>query len=171
VAEPAVTVGRITKAHGVHGEVAVENHSDNPDRWVPGAVVFGTDGDELTVRTVRPHGPRLLVTFEAIEDRTAAERLVGSTLQVPESWLPSLPEGSWWSYEATGCVVRTESGRTLGTVAEVLAYPAHDLWRVVDDEGGETLIPAVDAFIVSVDLAGRSAVVREVPGLTAPEPS
>ena len=169
--EPAVTVGRITKAHGVRGEVAVENRSDNPDRWAPGAVVFDEAGRSLTVRAVRPHGPRLLVTFEEIEDRTAAQGLVGVTLQVPESWLPTLPEGSWWSYEATGCVVRTESGRTLGTVAEVLAYPAQDLWLVVADDGSETLIPAVDAFIVSVDLAGRSAVVRDVPGLTAPGPT
>jgi 16S rRNA processing protein RimM len=169
VEEPAVTVGRITKAHGVHGEVAVENRSDNPDRWAPGAVVFDDRGRAFTVRSVRPHGPRLLVTFEGIEDRTDAERLTGTTLQVPESWLPSLPEGTWWSYEAAGCVVRTESGRELGTVEEVLAYPAQDLWRVVDAEGVETLIPAVDAFIVSVDLAGRSAVVRDVPGLTAPE--
>jgi 16S rRNA processing protein RimM len=171
VEEPAVTVGRITKAHGVRGEVAVENRSDNPDRWIPGAVVFDEQGRSLTVRSVRPHGARLLVTFEGIADRTSAERLQGASLQVPESWLPSLPEGSWWSFEATGCVVRTESGRELGTVAEVLAYPAQDLWRVVDEEGAETLIPAVDAFIVSVDLAGRSAVVRDVPGLTAPEPS
>jgi 16S rRNA processing protein RimM len=169
VEEPAVTVGRITKAHGVHGEVSIENHSDNPDRWVPGAVVFDERGREFTVRSVRPHGPRLLVTFEGVDDRNDAEGLTGTTLQVPESWLPSLPEGSWWSYEATGCVVRTESGRELGTVEEVLAYPAQDLWRVVDAEGVETLIPAVDAFIVSVDLAGRSAVVRDVPGLTAPE--
>jgi 16S rRNA processing protein RimM len=171
VEEPAVAVGRIVKAHGVHGEVAVENRSDNPDRWVPGAVVFDERGRSLTVRSVRPHGSRLLVTFEGIEDRTAAERLHGTTLQVPESWLPPLPEGSWWSYEATGCVVRTESGRELGTVVEVLAYPAQDLWRVVDEEGIETLIPAVDAFIVSVDLAGRSAVVRDVSGLTAPDPT
>jgi 16S rRNA processing protein RimM len=171
VDEPAVTVGRITKAHGVHGEVAVENRSDNPDRWSPGSVVFHPDGRSFTIRTVRPHGPRLLVTFEEIDDRTAAQRLVGTTLEVPESWLPPLPDGSWWSYEATGCVVRTESGRVLGTVAEVLAYPAQDLWRVVRDEGAETLIPAVDAFIVSVDLERREAVVRDVPGLTAPGPS
>ena len=92
--EPAVTVGRIAKAHGVHGEVAVENRSDNPDRWVPGAVVFDEDGRSYTVRTVRPHGPRLLVTFDEVEDRTAAERLAGRTLQVPESWLPELPEGA-----------------------------------------------------------------------------
>jgi 16S rRNA processing protein RimM len=171
VDEPAITVGRITKAHGVHGEVAIENRSDNPDRWAPGAVVFDDAGRAFTVRAVRPHGPRLLVTFEEIEDRTAAQGLVGVTLQVPESWLPPLPEGSWWSYEATGCVVHTESGRSLGTVAEVLAYPAQDLWRVVADDGSETLIPVVDAFILSVDLAGRSAVVRDVPGLTAPGPT
>src|SRR4029079_18283348 len=114
MAEPAVTVGRITKAHGVHGEVAVENHSDNPDRWVPGAVVFSGDGRELTVRTVRPHGPRLLVTFEDVEDRSAAEGLTGSALGVPESWLPSLPEGSWWAAEATRGDVRDESRRNRG---------------------------------------------------------
>ena len=171
MSEPTVAVGRITKAHGVHGEVAVENRSDNPDRWVPGSIVFGPAGRALTVRTVRPHGARLLVTFDGIEDRTAAERLIGADLLVPEDWLPPLPEGSWWSYEPTGCTVRTESGRVLGTVAEVLAYPAHDLWRVVDDAGTETLIPVVDAFVVSVDLSGRTAVVRDVPGLTAPEPA
>ena len=49
----------------------------------------------------------------------------------------------------------------------MLAYPAQDLWRVVDEDGTETLIPVVDAFIVSVDLSGRTAVVRDVPGLTA----
>ena len=171
MAEPTVAVGRITKAHGVHGEVAVESRSDNPDRWVPGSIVFDPAGRALTVRAVRPHGARLLVMFEEIEDRTAAQGLVGTDLLVPEDWLPSLPEGSWWSYEATGCTVRTESGRVLGTVAEVLAYPAQDLWRVVDNVGTETLIPVVDAFIVSVDLSGRTAIVRDVPGLTASDPA
>jgi ribosomal 30S subunit maturation factor RimM len=52
----------------------------------------------------------------------------------------------------------------------VLAYPAHDLWRVVDDDGSDTLIPAVDAFVVSVDVDARTATVRDVPGLTAPDP-
>jgi ribosomal 30S subunit maturation factor RimM len=54
-------------------------------------------------------------------------------------------------------------------VEEVLAYPAHDIWRTIDEHGVETLIPAVEAFVVSVDAAARSAVVRDVPGLTAPD--
>ncbi len=167
--EPAIAVGRVTKAHGVRGEVAVQNRSDNPDRWMPGAVVFDNAGRALTVRAVRPHGDRLLVTFEEIPDRTAAEQLVGQELVVPESWLPALPAGEWWAFQIEGVAVVTEAGRELGTVAEVMDYPAHDLWRIVDAAGHETLLPAVDAFVVSVDLDARRAVVRDVAGLTDEE--
>ena len=168
--EPTVTVGRIAKPHGVRGEVSVQNRSDNPERWIPGSVVFDATGRTYTVRTVRPHGERLLVTFDEIADRTAAEVLAGTELVVPESWLPELPEGRWWSHEVEGLRVVTESGRVLGTLEEVLPYPAQDLWRIVADDGSETLVPAVDDLVVSVDIAGGHAVVRDLPGLTAPEP-
>jgi 16S rRNA processing protein RimM len=170
VEEPTIAVGYVTRAHGIRGEVAVEDRSDNPQRWTTDAVVFDDTGRPLTVRAVRPHGGRLLVTFDEITDRTSAQTLAGRTLMIPESWLPPLADGQWWSFQVEGCVVTTESGRSLGSVREVLAYPAHDLWRVVDDDGSDTLIPAVDAFVVSVDVDARTATVRDVPGLTAPDP-
>jgi 16S rRNA processing protein RimM len=167
--EPTVAVGRIVKAHGVHGEVALENRSDNPDRWLPGSVVLDGSGRLLTVRAARPHQSRLLVTFEEVSDRTAAEALVGATLVVPESWLPDLDDGQWWAFEAQGLEVRTEDGRELGRVQEVLAYPAHDLWRIVAPDGAEVLLPVVDDLLVDVDVDRGVAVVRALPGLTAPE--
>jgi len=169
VDEPTVTVGRIAKPHGVRGELSVQNRSDNPERWVPGAVFFDARGRTYTVGHVRPHGERLLVTFEEIGDRTAAEAVAGTELLIPESWLPELPEGRWWSHQVEGLTVVTESGRPLGTIDEVLPYPAQDLWRVVADDGVETLLPAVDDLVVSVDIAGGRAVVRDLPGLTAPD--
>jgi 16S rRNA processing protein RimM len=169
VDEPAIAVGRVTKAHGIRGEVAVQNRSDNPERWQPGAVVFDAAGRTLTVTTVRPHRERLLVTFQEIADRTAAEPLVGQELFVPESWLPALAAGEWWAFQIEGLAVVTEAGRELGTVVEVLDYPAHDLWRIVDADEHETLLPAVEAFVVSVDLDARRAVVRDVAGLTDDE--
>jgi 16S rRNA processing protein RimM len=168
VDEPTIAVGRIAKAHGVRGEVAVENRSDNPDRWAPGSVMFDETGRTFTVGSVRPHGDRLLVAFDEVPDRTAAEALAGTTLVVPESWLPALRDGEWWAYAAEGLRVRTEDGRTLGSVREVLHYPAQDLWRIVAEDGNEILLPAVDELIVSIDLDGRDAVVRSLPGLTAP---
>ena len=166
--EPTIAVGRIVKAHGVRGEVAVENRSDNPDRWAPGSVMFDETGQRFTVCSVRPHGDRLLVMFDEVLDRTAAEALAGTTLVVPESWLPALAEGEWWAYAAEGLRVQTEDGRSLGSVREVLHYPAQDLWRIVADDGAEILLPVVDALIVSVDLEDGRAVVRSLPGLTAP---
>jgi ribosomal 30S subunit maturation factor RimM len=68
-----------------------------------------------------------------------------------------------------GFQVTTESGRALGTIAEVLPYPAQDLWRVVAEDGSETLIPAAQELVVSVDIGDGRAVVRDLPGLTAPE--
>lgn len=167
--EPTVVVGVVTRAHGVRGEVAIENRSDNPERWVAGAVVGTPDGRTLTVAAVRPHGGRLLVTFDGVADRTAAEALRGAELSVPRSWLPPLGEGEWWPHQIEGCRVLTEAGRDLGVVAEVVFNPANDLWVAVDDAGAETLVPALKDLLVEVDVVAKRIVVREVPGLTTPE--
>jgi 16S rRNA processing protein RimM len=168
VDEPTVVVGIVTTAHGLRGEVAVQNRSDNPDRWRAGGRVLLEDGRELAIEHARPHGRRLLVKFTGIDDRGAAEGLRGATLVVPGSWLPPLPEGEWWFHEVVGCEVRTEGGRRLGVVTEVIANPANDLWVTVDD-GRETLIPALADVLIEVDVGERRIVVRDVPGLTAPE--
>lgn len=168
--EPTIHVGRITKAHGVRGEVLVLPFTDNPDRFADDATVFAPGGRELTVRASRLHGGRLIVSFEGVDDRTAAEALRGSDLVVPESWLPELQAGEWWPHQLTGCEVVTESGRSLGTITDVIPNPANDLWVARDpDTGAETLVPALRDVLVDVDVAGRRVTVRDVPGLTAPE--
>lgn len=167
--EPTVVVGLVTKAHGLRGEVAVQNRSDNPDRWIPGSVVFTEAGRPLTVRTVRPHGERLIVTFDEVPDRDGAEGLRGVTLQVPKTWLPELGDDEWWPHDLEGCRVVTEMGRQLGVIAEVIANPANDLWVAVSDGGEETLVPALKDLLVEVDIAGKRILVRDVPGLTAPD--
>ena len=169
MAEPTVVVGRVTKAHGLRGEVAVRASSDNPERFVVGALVFLEDGRELRVRSLRSGGGRLLIAFDGVDDRSAAEALRGSALVVPRSMLPALPEGEYWPHELQGCAVVTESGRQLGAIADVVENPAHDLWVAVDDEGIETLLPATRELIVSVDVHAKRVVVRDVVGLTTPD--
>jgi len=169
VEQPTIVVGVVTKPHGIGGEVSVQSRSDNPARWAVDAIVFDTDGARYRVVGVRPHGSHLLVRFEGVEDRNAADALRGRELLVPESWLPTLPEGEWWPHQIEGCRVVTEAGRELGTVTEVVANPANDLWVAVDDTGRETLVPALEGVLRTVDVRGRRIVVRDVPGLTVPE--
>jgi 16S rRNA processing protein RimM len=62
--------------------------------------------------------------------------------------------------------MRTDAGRSLGTVTEVIHTAANDVWVAVDAAGAETLVPALRDVIVSVDVVAKLIVVREVPGLT-----
>ena len=168
VSELTVVVGHITKAHGVRGEVAIEVRSDNPERFAVGSTVY-VEGRALTIERAHAHGARLLVKFRGADDRAAAQALRGHELHVPESWLPELGDGEYWPFQIVGCEVVAESGRSLGIVSEVIANPANDLWVATDERGGETLVPAISGVIVDVDVGAGRIVVRDLPGLTAPE--
>ena len=169
--EPAVLVGRVTRAHGVKGEVAVLVLTEVPERFDPGRVVYLEDGRALRVTAARPHRGRLLVAFDGVRDRDAAEALVRRDLVVPGSASPPLPEGSYWDHELIGSEVVTESGRSLGQVRDVIHTPANDVWSAVDADGVETLVPAIVDVVTSVDVAVRRVTVREVPGLIEPRSS
>jgi len=166
--EPGLVVGKVTKAHGLRGEVTVLVLTEVPERFDPGSVLTLEDGRTLTVSGTRPDRGRLLVTFAEVADRTAAEQLGGQYLFVSRDLAPELPEGSFWPHELEGLEIVTESGRSLGEIREVVLGVANDIW-VAGAPGAGTLVPALKDVVVSVDVAGRRVVVRDVPGLTAPK--
>jgi 16S rRNA processing protein RimM len=167
--EPTVVVGRITRPHGVRGELSVMVLSEVPGRFDAGATVFLEDGRALTVATSRPHKDRVLVTFSEVTDRESADALRGAVLFVPESSSPPLAEGSWWDHQLVGSTVFTERGTELGELRQVIHTAANDVWSAVDRSGRETLIPVLRDVLVSVDVDAQRIVVREIPGLTVPE--
>jgi 16S rRNA processing protein RimM len=163
--EELLAVGRITRAHGIRGEVAVLNLTEVETRFQAGSVLRLEDGRVLTVESARPHGHRLLVKFEQVPDRTVAEALRGQVLLVPAADAPAPAAGSYWVHQVVGLEVVTDTGRSLGRVREVLHNPANDLW-VTDGPQGEMLIPALGDVVLEVDLDADRAVVREIEGLT-----
>jgi 16S rRNA processing protein RimM len=169
--EPAVAVGKITRAHGVRGEVAVLVLSEVEDRFDPGAELLAEGRGPLEIESRRHDRGRLLVKFSGVDDREAAQLLSGVYLVVPRASSPELPEGSYWPYELEGCEVSTEAGRPLGTIVDVIHTQANDVWvtRAAVDPDREVLIPALRDVVVSVDVRARQVVVRDVPGLTDEE--
>jgi 16S rRNA processing protein RimM len=157
-----LAVGRITRAHGIRGEVAVQSLTEVSDRFTPGSLLSLEDGRTLTVQSVRRHQQRLLVKFDEVIDRTDAEGLRGAVLLVSADRSPAIAETDrFWVHQVVGLHVVTEEGRSLGRIREVRANPANDLW--VTDTGA--LIPAVRAFVRDVDLSAGRVTVHEVPGL------
>ncbi len=157
-------VGRIAKAHGIQGEVAIDVVSDAPDRFAVGARVFSGDRP-LTVSASRAHQGRLLVRFDEVPDRTAAESLRGAELTIPADEARALDdEWSFYPHQLVGFAVTDETGTPLGTLTRVDESPGADLW-VVGAGDGEVLVPAVRDIVVSVDLETRTIVLRPPDGL------
>jgi 16S rRNA processing protein RimM len=164
-----VAVGRVTRAHGVHGEVSILPLTEVPERFEPGSRLLldaAAAGERsLTVATSRIHRGRPLIRFDGIADRDAAELLAGAYLFVPADASPTLPEGTYWPHELVGCQVRTVGGRTLGTLTEIVRTPANDVW-IADGDAGQILIPALRDVVLDVDRNARLVTVAEIEGLT-----
>lgn len=157
-------VGRVAKAHGIQGEVAIEVVSDAPDRFASGARVFAGDRS-LIVATSRSHQGRLLVRFDEVPDRSAAEALRGTELTIPAEEAHALEdEWSFYPHQLIGFAVTDENGTTLGTMTRVDESPGADLW-VVGARNGEVLVPAVRDIVVAVDLEKKTIVLRPPDGL------
>ncbi|MFF0145491.1 MULTISPECIES: ribosome maturation factor RimM [Amycolatopsis] len=165
-----VVVGRIAKAHGIRGELAVDVRTDAPqERFAIGAVVATKlrDGSEreLTVAAAREHSGRLLVRFEQVLTRDVAETLRGALLTVDTGALP--PTGDpeeFYDHELAGLRAELADGTVLGTVAEVVHSPAGELLEL-DVDGREVLVPFVRAIVPTVDLAGGRVVLEPPEGL------
>ncbi len=127
-------VGRITKAHGVRGEVLVALSSDRTSRLDPGSVL-ATDRGDLTVVTASRHQDRWIVQFEGLFDRDVAETWRGTVLRAE----PIDDDEGLWVHELIGSEVVLADGTTVGTIASVEANPASDL--LVLDSGA--LVPVV----------------------------
>ena len=135
-------VGRVGRAHGLRGELNVRFTSNRPERSEPGAILYAGER-RLVVAAARPHRDAMLVRFEGVVDRTAAEQLQGELLTAdPLPGPPTRDEREVWVHEVIGSRVVDDTGRVVGEVVAVEANPAHDL--LVLDDG--TLVPLV--FVV-----------------------
>jgi 16S rRNA processing protein RimM len=173
-----VVVGRIGRPHGIHGELSVELRTDEPERRFAtgvrlatqtprGAAPHGPDRPvTLTVGSTRWHQSRLLVRFEEIADRTAAERVRGLVLvtQVAADERPEDPE-EFYDHQLVGLAVRTVAGDPVGKLADVLHLPGQDVLAVRTPDGREVLVPFVAEIVPSVDVDGGVVEVDPPPGL------
>jgi 16S rRNA processing protein RimM len=171
VTDELVTIGRIVKAHGIRGEVAVDVLSDVPGRFDAGTEVQ-VGGRTAVIETSRPHQGRLLVRFAHITDRSAAELLRGRAVEAPP--VDVSDSDTYFVHELVGMSVVDDGGGSLGTVTALIELPAaagYDLLEVTRADGSTWLLPAVDDLVeIDEDHAGegRIRVIDPPEGLLQP---
>jgi 16S rRNA processing protein RimM len=147
-------VGRITKAHGLRGDVLVDYTSDRHERMTAGTALRTADG-ELVIATASRFQDRWRVRFVGVDDRNAAEALRGVVLLAEA--LPVGHDDELWVHQLIGAELVDIHGTSYGRVESVIPNPASDLLALEDGR----LVPA--AFVT--DHAAGCVVVDVPPGL------
>ncbi|MDA8196221.1 MAG: ribosome maturation factor RimM [Actinomycetota bacterium] len=147
-------IGRIHKAHGIRGEVAVSLTSNREERRRRGSVVI-VEGKELVISSVKELHERFIFGFDGITDRNQAETLSGKVMFAA----PIDDDGELWVHEMIGCTVVDQGGTERGLVEGVLANPASDLLELSTG----FLVPL--AFVSRVDGDSKRVFVEVPDGL------
>jgi 16S rRNA processing protein RimM len=151
---PAVRIGWIGRAHGIHGETTLEDCALSPAELL-GIREFtwrGRDGGTLplALAAARAAHARLIVRFEGVEDRDAAAALGLGELLADTRRLPDPGPGMAYAFQLIGLAVDTVEGRRLGRLETILPTGANRVFVVQGER--EWLVPATDDVVRRVDL-------------------
>lgn len=162
-----ITLARVVKTQGRHGEVAAEMHSDAPGRFAAGMKLLvlpklqnedektQPSRRELEVEELWPHKGLIVLKFRGVDSMNDAELLIGAELQVPGAERADLEAG--WTYvsDLVGCTV-LDHGREIGRIEDVqFGAGEAPLLIVADDAGKKFDVPFAEAYLERVDIAQR----------------
>jgi 16S rRNA processing protein RimM len=164
-------VGRIARAQGRHGEVAVEPWTSAPERITRLSRVYlkgeGELASCLTIESARIHKGRPVLKFSGIAAIREAESLRGRELRILESDLERLPEGTYYQYQIRGLTVKDSVRGEIGVVENVLETGGTDLLVVRGGDGEETLVPLCREIVKNIDPARGSVDIEAPEGLVS----
>jgi len=137
-----VALAAVAGAHGVKGELRLKLFADSVDSLARHSH-FQVGGRELALKDIKGGGKTAIARFEGISDRSAAEALRGSLVEIEREQLPPLEPGEYYHSDLIGLPCVDEGGRALGIVVAVENFGAGDLLEV-ERAGKRSLIPFRD---------------------------
>jgi 16S rRNA processing protein RimM len=150
-----IPVGRITKPHGVRGELKVHPFTQSPENLKRYATLFlFRDGDNEYIPFVREkvrfQAKSVIIKLKGCDDRTQAEALVGCQVLIEKNELPAPGKDEFYLYQLEGKQAIDIKGKHIGTVTSVLVGHGQSLLQI-DRDGKEVLVPLVAEFLVQRD--------------------
>ena len=147
--ETRISVGYVRRAHGIKGDVIVRPLTDHDGRYQVGAILVSDEKAprSFTVARSQPHNDGLLIHFDGVGTRDAAEALQGVTFTISSSERRRLGEDEYWPDDLEGLVAITPDGTHLGVVAGVVLGVAQDRLVIATENGHEVEVPFVTELV------------------------
>lgn len=162
-----ISVGYVRRAHGIKGDVIIRPLTDHLGRYQAGASLQSDEDPpgRYVVRSSQQHSDGLLVRFEGISSRDAAEALQGVTFTIGPDERRTLGNDEYWPDDLEGLVAIDRDGTHLGVVSGVILGAAQDRLVVATEDGREVEVPFVAEIVAEIHPSMAHVVIDAPEGL------
>lgn len=151
-----VELGRVEKPHGLKGELCIELYVGSPSFFEGLRRMYlrlpGKKPKPCHIQAWRPHQRRILLLVDRCQGRDQAETWRGAEVLARKKDLPALDEDMFLTEELLGLPVLHVNGHRIGVLDDIQDMAGQEIWFIRDQDGLEILLPAVEEFIVEIDL-------------------
>lgn len=169
ISQEKVLIGKVGSPVGIKGEFRVNLYSQDSGNLKEGKVLLLERAEKSVsgaIEKVRYQKDKPVVRLKGIEDRNAAEDIRGMDISIYAKDMEELPEGEHYVRDLIGCRVVdiAQGGAEIGVLKDVIQNTAQSILDVSTADGKQVLIPAVDAFLRSIDEEAGVIEVELIPG-------
>jgi len=148
-----VTIAKVTKTQGRHGEVAAALLTSFPERFAERKRLFALSADgkerhELSLEDHWFHKGQVVLKFAGIDSISDAEPLKGCEIQVPQEERARLEDDSIYVSDLAGCTVYS-AGREIGKIEDV-QFGSGEAPLLVIKGAKEYLVPFAAEYVEKV---------------------
>lgn len=162
--ENLLEIGKVVNTHGIRGELKIQPWCDDPIIFNE-LDYFYIGGEKFDIKGCRLHKNCVLAAVSGINDINAAELLRNKIVTVEREALGELPEGTYYIADLLGLIVKTDDGRVLGEIEDVIATGSNDVYQVRREGKKPALIPVTDEVVKDVNIDGGYVTVTLMKGL------
>ncbi|WP_103980966.1 ribosome maturation factor RimM [Helcococcus massiliensis] len=158
-----IKVGKIINTHAIKGELKIDTLSKETfDRGV--TYYIGKSDEKFEVENVRSHKGYSIVKFKDYNNINDVLKFKGMDIYIEEDDLADLEEDEYYIKDLIGLDIYS-SDEKIGVLEDIYEYLANDVYLVRANDGSKMLIPAVDEFILEVNLEYKFIKVKLIEGM------
>lgn len=158
-------IGQIISVVGIKGELKVYPYTDLPNSF--------ENFDEVIIENVtykiekarRKSDNIVILKLFGIDDRNTSETFRQKFIFINKKDIKPLEEGSYYIHNLVGLEVDTIEGKNVGKLVDVIQNKSQDLYEIQMENGETFLLPAIEEFIINIDLENRKMIIKLIEGL------
>lgn len=159
--------GKVNNTHGLNGYIKFDPWFDSFDTALKIKTLYIQMKDEyrpIKIEKSAVHQNILLMKLEGYDDFDNAVKLKNKILYCNRDDI-ELTDGSHFIADMIGLnVIDADSGKVYGVLKDVLNHGASDIYEIETDDGQSLYMPAVNEFVINVDL-DSGIYVRPIEGM------